>query len=61
MRHVTGEDRHQTTLLPDSLNDFVASDHPVRVIDAFVDSLDMEALSFTKARPKETGRKSTLR
>ncbi len=57
MRHITGEDRHQTTLLPDSLDDFVAADHPVRVIDAFVDSLDMEALGFAKAKPKETGRK----
>ena len=57
MRHIIGEDRHQTTLLPDSLNDFVASDHPVRVIDAFVDSLDMAALGFTKAKTKETGRK----
>ena len=57
MRHITGEDRHQATLLPDTLDEYVAADHPVRVIDAFVDSLDMAALGFTKARPKETGRK----
>ena len=47
--------RDQITLLPDSLEDYVGKDNPVRVIDAFVDSLDMVALGFTKSIPAETG------
>lgn len=57
MRHVQGESRHQIALLPESLEDFVAADHPVRVIDAYIERLDMGALGFAKAVPKETGRK----
>ncbi|MBX5460624.1 MAG: IS5/IS1182 family transposase, partial [Steroidobacteraceae bacterium] len=54
MRHVQGESRHQIALLPESLEDFVAADHPVRVIDAYIERLDMGALGFAKAVPKET-------
>lgn len=57
MRHVEGEDRHQMALLPESLEDFVAADHPVRVIDAYIDTLDVSALGFDKAVTKDTGRK----
>ena len=57
MRHKQGESRQQTSLLPDSLDDFVPEDHPVRVIDAYIDSLDMAELGFTLAVTKETGRK----
>ena len=57
MRHIPGENRQQFTLLPDSIDDYVASDQPVRVIDAFVDSLDVAELGFTKATTKDTGRK----
>ena len=57
MRHIQGENRHQTSLLPPSLEDFVATDHPVRVIDALVDKLDLASLGFAKAVPKDTGRK----
>ena len=57
MRHVTGDSRQQATLLPDTLDDFVDEDHPVRVIDAFVDTLDMKALGFSKAETRITGRK----
>jgi hypothetical protein len=44
-------------LLPASLEDFVAADHPVRVIDALVNKLDLAALGFSKAMTKDTGRK----
>ena len=44
-------------MLPPTLDDYVASDHPVRVIDAFVDSLDMRTLGFSKAQTFDTGRK----
>ena len=57
MRHITGGSRQQATLLPDTLDDYVDEDHPVRVIDAFVDTLDMKALDFSKAETQVTGRK----
>jgi len=57
MRHITGDSRQQATLLPDTLDDYVDKDHPVRVIDAFVDTLDMKALDFSKAETQVTGRK----
>ena len=57
MRHVQGEDRRQRSFLPDALDDFVDSEHPVRVIDAYIDSLDMEGLGFEHAVTKETGRR----
>jgi hypothetical protein len=40
MRHVTGESRYQATLFPVVLDDVVGCDDPVRVIDAFVDTLE---------------------
>ena len=49
MRHITGESRQQVTLLPDTLDDYVDEDHTYRVIDAFVDTLDMKVLGFSKA------------
>ena len=57
MRHITGDSRQQATLLPDTLDDQVDEDYPVRVIDAFVDALDMKALDFSKAETQVTGRK----
>jgi transposase len=57
MRHIEGEDRRQVALLPESLEDFVFGDHPVRVIDAYIDTLDVRALGFDKAETKDTGRK----
>ena len=57
MRHIEGADRMQESLLPESLDDYVAADDPVRVIDAFVDTLDLRGLGFAKAQPKQTGRK----
>ena len=57
MRHIQGESRHQTHLLPPSLEDFVAADHSVRVIDALVNKLDLVGLGFSKAVTKDTGRK----
>ena len=57
MRHITVESRQQATQLPDTLDDYVDENHPVRVIDAFVDALDMKALGFSKAETCITGRK----
>ncbi len=41
MTYVQGIDRNQTTLFPESIDDHVASDNPARVIDAYVEQLDM--------------------
>jgi transposase len=45
-RFVAGADRGQTTLLPACLDDFIDESNPVRVIDAFVDALDLAELGF---------------
>src|SRR3546814_9535812 len=55
-RFVEGEDRRQATLLPDSLEDYVAEDNPVRVIEVFIDELDLGALGFAGVVPEATGR-----
>lgn len=57
MRHLQGESRHQSTLFPECLDDYISEDNPVRIIDAFMDSLDMGELGFTQATTKDTGRK----
>ena len=56
MAHITGTDRAQALLLPDTVDDYVGPDNPVRFIDAFVDSLDLAGAGFERAEPKETGR-----
>ncbi|MGF6267370.1 transposase [Paraburkholderia youngii] len=43
-RFIEGEDRKQVTLLPECLDDFVAEDNPVRIIEAFVEELDLASL-----------------
>jgi transposase len=55
-RFIEGDDRRQVTLLPECLDDFIDEDNPVRVIDAFVDELDLEALGFLGTEPAATGR-----
>jgi len=57
-RFVEGDDRHQVTLLPECLDDFIDEDNPVRVIDAFVEELDLQALGFLGMEPAATGRPS---
>ena len=56
MNHRHGLDRHQTLLLPERLEDYIAADNPVRFLDAFVASLDLRALGFAKATVQNTGR-----
>ena len=56
MTHITGTDRAQVLLLPDTADDYVGPDNPVRFIGAFVDSLDLSGAGFERAEPKETGR-----
>lgn len=56
MAHISGRNRSQRLLLPESIEDYIGTDNPVRFIDAFVDSLDLEASGFVRASPKSTGR-----
>jgi transposase len=55
-RFVEGADRGQATMLPECLDDWIAADNPVRVIDAFVDGLKLAELGFKGVTPAETGR-----
>jgi len=56
MGHVEGESRHQRLLLAPSLDEVLDGSHPVRVIDAFVDTLDLGGLGFSKVAAEATGR-----
>jgi transposase len=53
---ISGADRGQGTMFPAQLEDYVADDNPVRVIDFFIDQLDLRELGFSAVDPKETGR-----
>ena len=55
-RFVEGISRDQSTLFPEKLDDFVGEDNPVRVIDAFIEALDLRALGFAGVDPSATGR-----
>src|SRR5216683_4872670 len=55
-RFVEGEDRRQGVLLPEYLDDYVSEENPVRVIDVFVDELDLGVLGFAGIVPEATGR-----
>lgn len=54
-RFVEGEDRRQATSLPECLDDYVTEDNPVRVVEAFIDELDMTVLGFEGMAPAATG------
>jgi transposase len=56
MGHVEGKSRYQRLLLAPSLDEIVDEAHPVRVIDAFVDTLDLRGMGFSKVVAEETGR-----
>ena len=55
-RFVEGEDRTQSTLFPERLDDYIAEDNLVRAIEAFVDALDLKALGFERPEPPAMGR-----
>jgi transposase len=55
-RFVEGEDRNQVTLLPECLDDYIGEDNPVRVIDVFIEELDLTGLGFDGVAPADTGR-----
>ena len=55
-RFIEGENRQQSTLFPERLDDYVAEDNAVRVVDAFVEKLDLLSLGFAGVEPSATGR-----
>src|SRR5438132_10830732 len=56
MDYIRGVTRNQVVLFPESVEDYITADNPVRFIDAFVSGLDLAALGFQRAQPAETGR-----
>jgi transposase len=59
-RFIEGENRFQSTLFPESLEDYIAEDNSIRIVDAFVDQLNLKELGFDRAEPSDTGRPGYL-
>ena len=57
-RFIEGEDRSQSALFPERLDDYICEDNPVRIVDVFVDELLLAELGFSGAEPEATGRPS---
>jgi transposase len=57
-RFVEAQDRSQTTLFPERLDDYIAEDNPVRAVDVFVEALDLKRAGFEGMHPEATGRPS---
>ena len=57
-RFIQGDSREQATLLPERLDDYIGEDNPIRVVDAFVEQLDLAELGFSGVVPATTGRPS---
>jgi len=58
MGYIKGEERNQNTLFPESIDDYISDDNSVRVIDEYVEQLDMEKLDFKKSRLSVNGQAS---
>ena len=56
MHYIPGADRTQAVLFPEVIDDYIAADHPVRLLDAFVSQLNLAALGFAHAQTAATGR-----
>ena len=59
-RFIEGENRFQSTLFPESLEDYIAEDNSIRIIDAFVDKIKLKDLGFDRDEPSDTGRPGYL-
>ena len=57
-RFIEAVERTQSTLFPDRLEDWIGEDNAVRVVDVFVDELDLRGLGFGRVQPRSTGRPS---
>jgi len=56
MKYIKGQQRNQITMVTECLEDYISEENPVRVIDAFVDSLDLDLAGFNRTTPASTGR-----
>ena len=56
MEYIRGADRHQSLLFPETLDEYVTGDNPVRFIDAYIEGLELEKMGFTHTRLATTGR-----
>ena len=56
MRFIEGDERSQSVLFPEQLEDWIAQDNPVRVVDVFIDELDLKRLCVEGVMAAETGR-----
>lgn len=56
MQYIEGVNRQSKITFPEYIDDYIEEDNPVRVIDAFVESLDMDKLGFKNSIPKDKGR-----
>ena len=56
MRFIEGDERSQSVLFPERLEDWIAEDNPVRVVDVFIDELDLKRLGVEGVMAAETGR-----
>ncbi len=54
-RFIEGMDRGQCILLPECLDDYIGEDNPVRIVDVFVDEMDLQSLGFGRVEPSATG------
>jgi len=59
-RFIKGAGRSQSTLFPECLEDWISEDNPVRVVDVFVDELDLGGLGLGGVDPQATGRRPTI-
>ena len=59
-RFIEGENRFQSTLFPESLEDYIAEDNSIRIVDAFVGKLKLKELGFDRVEPSDTGRPGYL-
>lgn len=58
MSYIQGENRNQSILFPESLEEYITPDNPVRIINEYISQLDLQALNFTHVRTQEKGRPS---
>jgi transposase len=53
---LTGENRGQITLFPETIDEYISQDNPVQVIDAFIENLDLDKAGFKRAKASKDGR-----
>lgn len=55
-RFIKSDDRFQSILFPETLDDYIEEENSVRIIEAFIEGLDLSQLGFQKTKPHATGR-----